>query len=181
MPVARFLSTVWIELIRGVPLITLLFAGDLALRFFIPPGADPPGRVMRAATMVILFSSAYIAEIIRGGLQSVPTGQLEASRALALGHVTTMRKIVLPQALRAVIPALVGQFISLFKDTSLLTIIGLLELIGVAETVAAGGAFKNQGLLPEVLAFVGLLFWVCCYSMSKASQRLEGRMGVGVR
>jgi general L-amino acid transport system permease protein len=181
MPVARLLSTVWIELIRGVPLITLLFAGDLALRFFIPPGSDPPGRVMRAAIMVILFSSAYIAEIIRGGLQAVPSGQHEAARALALGRFTTLRRVVLPQALRAVIPALVGQFISLFKDTSLLTIIGLLELIGVAETVASGGDFRNQGLLPEILAFVGLLFWVCCYSMSKASQRLEARMGVGVR
>jgi general L-amino acid transport system permease protein len=181
LPVARALSTIWIELVRGVPLITLLFAGDLALRFFVPPGATAPGRVMRASIMVVLFTSAYIAEIVRGGLLSVPRGQLEAARALALGPITTLRKVVLPQALRAVIPAIVGQFISLFKDTSLLTIIGLRELIGVAETVSSDPSFRNQGLLPELLAFVGLLFWMCCYSMSKASQRLEGRMGVGVR
>jgi general L-amino acid transport system permease protein len=181
LPVARALSTIWIELIRGVPLITLLFAGDLALRFFFPPGAAVPGRVMRATIMVILFSSAYLAEIVRGGLQAVPAGQLEAARALSLGRFTTLRRIVLPQALRAVIPAIVGQFISLFKDTSLLTIIGLKELIGVADTVASQPEFRNQGLLPEILCFVGLLFWVCCYSMSKASQRLESRMGVGVR
>jgi general L-amino acid transport system permease protein len=181
MPVIRVVSIVYIELIRGVPLITLLFAGDLALRFFLPEGSDPPSRVNRAVVMVILFTAAYLAEIVRGGLQAVPKGQIEAAQALGLSYATTLRKIVLPQALRTVIPAIVGQFISLFKDTTLLTIIGLRELIGVAETVTAQNEFRNQGLLPEILTFVGLLFWVCCYSMSKASQRLETRVGVGVR
>lgn len=181
LPAIKALCVGYIELIRGVPLITLLFAGDLALRFFLPEGADPPTRVNRAVIMVILFSSAYLAEIIRGGLQSVPKGQLEAAHALSLGPFTTIRRVVMPQALRSVTPAIVGQFISLFKDTTLLTIIGLRELIGVAETVTVQEEFRNQGLLPELLAFVGLLFWVCCYSMSKASQRLETRMGVGVR
>jgi general L-amino acid transport system permease protein len=181
LPVVKAVCVGYIELIRGVPLITLLFAGDLALRFFLPEGTDPPTRVNRAVIMVILFSAAYIAEIVRGGLQAVPKGQLEAAHALSLGPIVTLRKIVLPQALRAVIPAIVGQFISLFKDTTLLTIIGLRELVGVAETVTVQEEFRNQGLLPEILAFVGLLFWVCCYSMSRASQRLEARMGVGVR
>ena len=181
LPVVRSFSVIYIELIRGVPLITLLFAGDLALRFFLPAGTDPPGRVMRAIIMIVLFSAAYIAEIVRGGLQAVPKGQIEAANSLALGKITTMRKIVLPQALRSVLPAIVGQFISLFKDTTLLTIIGLRELIGVAETITAQERYRNQGYLPELLAFIGLLFWVCCYSMSKASRRLETRMGVGVR
>ena len=124
--------------------------------------------------MVILFSAAYIAEIVRGGLQAVPRRSARGGRrARRSGRFITMRKIVLPQALRAVLPAIVGQFISLFKDTTLLTIIGLRELIGVAETVTAQQEFRNQGYLPELLAFVGLLFWVCCYSMSKASRRLE--------
>jgi general L-amino acid transport system permease protein len=130
--------------------------------------------------MVILFSAAYLAEIVRGGLQAVSRGQLEAAQAIGLGPIVTMRKVVLPQALRAVLPAIVGQFISLFKDTTLLTIIGLRELVGVAETVTVQEEFRNQGLLPEILAYVGLLFWVCCYSMSKASRRLEARMGVGL-
>ncbi|MEO7397111.1 MAG: amino acid ABC transporter permease [Ilumatobacteraceae bacterium] len=181
LPVVRTLSVVYIEMIRGVPLITLLFAGDLALRFFLPVGSDPPGRVMRAIIMIVLFSAAYIAEIVRGGLQSVSRGQMEAAQSLSLGPITTLRKVVLPQALRTVLPAIVGQFISLFKDTTLLTIIGLHELVGVAETITSQPKFRNQGYLPELLTFVGLLFWVCCYSMSKASRRLETRMGVGVR
>jgi len=181
LPVVRSLSVIYIELIRGVPLITLLFAGDLALRFFLPAGTDPPGKIMRSIIMIVLFSAAYIAEIVRGGLQGVPRGQLEAAQSLALGPITTLRKVVLPQALRSVLPALVGQFISLFKDTTLLTIIGIREVIGVAENITSQREFRNQGYTPELLTFVGLLFWVCCYSMSKASRRLETRMGVGVR
>ncbi len=181
LPVVRVLSVVYIELVRGVPLITLLFAGDLALRFFLPAGTEPPGRIMRSIIMIILFSAAYIAEIVRGGLQAVPRGQLEAANSLSLGKVFTLRRIVLPQALRSVLPGIVGQFISLFKDTTLLGIIGLRELIGVADTITSQPQFRNQGYLPELLTFVGLLFWVCCYSMSKASRRLETRMGVGVR
>ncbi len=181
LPVVHWLSVLYIELIRGVPLITLLFAGDLALRFFLPVGTEPPGRIMRSIIMIVLFSAAYLAEIVRGGLQAVPKGQLEACQSLALGQFTTLRRVVLPQALRSVLPGLVGQFISLFKDTTLLGIIGLRELIGVAETITSYDEFRNQGYLPELLTFVGLLFWVCCYSMSKASRRLETRMGVGVR
>ena len=177
----RPLCVGYIELIRGVPLITLLFTGDLVLRFFLPPGTDPPGKIMRAVIMITLFTGAYTAEVVRGGLQSVPRGQYEAAKAIGLSPTKTLRLIVLPQALRNVIPALVGQFISLLKDTSLLVIIGVNELLGIANVVTSQSQFRSQGLIAEALAFCGLIYWCLCYSMSRASQRLETRLGVGTR
>ena len=177
----RPLCVGYIELIRGVPLITLLFTGDLVLRFFLPAGTDPPGKIMRAVIMITLFTGAYTAEVVRGGLQSVPRGQYEAAKAIGLSPTKTLRLIVLPQALRNVIPALVGQFISLLKDTSLLVIIGVNELLGIANIVTSQTQFRSQGLIAEALAFVGLIYWCLCYSMSRASQRLETRLGVGTR
>ena len=176
----RPLAVAYIELIRGVPLITLLFMGQFALGFFLPDSVDPP-PVIRAIIMVTLFSGAYVAEIVRGGLQSVPGGQTEAGQAVGLNPVTITRKIVLPQALRNSIPALVGQFIALLKDTTLLIIIGLFDLLGVSDPILASPNFQNQGYAPEVYAFVAFLFWVMCFSMSRASQRLETRLGVGTR
>jgi general L-amino acid transport system permease protein len=177
----RPLAVVYIELIRGVPLITLLFMGEFAIRFFFPPGAGVPGSIPRAIIMFTLFSAAYVAEIVRGGLQSVPKGQIEAGQAVGLSPLTITRKIVLPQALRTSIPALVGQSISLLKDTSLLVIIGLFDLLGVTRSILANTAFVNQGFTSETYAFVGFLFWIICFSMSRASQRLETRLGVGTR
>ena len=181
LPLIRPLAVAYIELIRGVPLISLLFMGQFAIGFLFPPGATVPGPIPRAIIMITLFSAAYVAEVVRGGLQSVPAGQIEAGKALGLSPFTVTRQIVLPQALRNSIPALIGQFISLLKDVSLLVIIGLQEMLGVVEVVLARREFVNQGYTPEAYAFVGAVYWTLCFSMSRASQRLETRLGVGTR
>jgi general L-amino acid transport system permease protein len=180
-PLIRPLAVAYIELIRGVPLITLLFMGRFAFGFFLPPGTRTPGVITRAIIMITLFTAAYVAEVVRGGLQSVPRGQTEGAQALGLSQLKLTRLIVLPQALRNSIPALIGQFISLLKDTSLLVVIGLQEILGVTEPILAQLRFKAQGYQPETYAFVCLIFWVICFSMSRASQRLETRLGVGTR
>ena len=181
LPAVRAVCVAYIELIRGVPLITLLFMGFFVIGFFLPPGTETPSLVTRALIALVLFTAAYVAEIVRGGLQSVPRGQVEAAQALGLSPYKTVRLIVLPQALRAVIPALVGQFISLFKDTSLVAIIGLTELLGVSQAITRQPDFFAQGLIAETLIFASFVYWVGCYSMSRESQRLEQRLGVGER
>ena len=178
-PAVRIVCTAYIELIRGVPLITILFMAAVMLGFFIEPGWPRPGDVTRALIAFTLFTAAYVAEIVRGGLQSVPTGQIEAAQAVGLSPLKTTRLIVLPQALRAVIPGLVGQFISLFKDTSLVVIIGLTDLLGVARTITKQPDFLAQGLIIETLIFVSFVYWAGSYWMSRESQRLETRLGVG--
>jgi general L-amino acid transport system permease protein len=180
-PAVRLVCVAYIELVRGVPLITILFMGAFMLGFFLPPGTATPSLETRALVALVLFTAAYVAEIVRGGLQSVPLGQVEAAMALGLSPLKTMRLIVLPQALRAVIPAMVGQFISLFKDTSLVAIIGLTELLGVPENITKQPDFIAQGLIIETLVFAGFVYWVGSYSMSRESQRLETRLGVGQR
>ena len=177
LPVIRWLSIAYIELFRGVPLITLLFLGQFVIFFMFPSYLAPPGLLVRALIAIVLFESAYVAEVVRGGLQAVSKGQYEAAQALGLSPFAMMRRIVLPQALRAVIPALVGQFISLFKDTSLLSIIGILELLRVASAVVTQPDFLGQGLDAVTLSFAGFLYWVGCYTMSKESRRIERRVG----
>src|SRR5690606_9854032 len=177
----RLVSIAYIEAFRAVPLVTLLFLGGYMVGYLFPNTVEPPSFLVRAVIAITLFEAAYIAEIVRGGLQAVPRGQYEAAQALGLSPVGVMRLVVLPQALRAVIPAMVGQFISLFKDTSLLTIIGFLELIEVTRIVTQQDAFRGQGLRPIALAFVGLIYWAGCSTMSRESQRLERRLGVGER
>ena len=182
LPLIRAVSVGYIELFRGVPLYVLLLMSAVALGFFMPTWADAPGLVVRAVVVFTLFTAAYIAEIVRGGLQSLPRGQTEAAQSLGLSPVKTTFLIVLPQALRNVIPALVGQFISLFKDTVLAgAAMGLFEVLNVAEAVTAQPEFRGQGLTAETLSFVMLLFWVGCITMSRESQRLERKLGVGVR
>jgi len=181
LPVIRAVCVAYIELIRGVPLITLLFMGAFALGFFFPLGFPTPVPVTRAMIVIVAFTSAYMAEIVRGGLQAVPRGQMEAAMAVGLSAGKTQRLIVLPQALRAVIPAIVGQFISLFKDTSLVTIVALTDLLRVTTIATAQPDFAGQGLQAEALAFVSLIYWSIAYTMSRASQRLERRLGVGER
>ncbi|MFT5222020.1 MAG: general L-amino acid transport system permease protein [Glaciecola sp.] len=180
LPVMRMFSVGYIELIRGVPLITLLLVGSLMLRFFLPENLAP-SAVSRAIIMITLFSGAYVAEIVRGGLQAVHPGQSEAARALGLPKTKEMRLIVLPQALRNVIPALVGQFISLFKDTSLVVIIGLRELLGVTQNFTKQPEFNGTGVEAEVLVLAAFVYWVIAFTMSRESQRLETRLGVGTR
>jgi general L-amino acid transport system permease protein len=178
LPVLRILSTGYIELIRGVPLVTILFMADIILPLFLP-GEWRLDRVARAMGGVTLFSAAYVAENVRGGLQAIPTGQIEASNALGMNGVQTNLYIVLPQALRSVIPANVGLFISLLKDTTLVTIIGLLELLGISRAVLAQS--ESFGAQMEVYVFIAAVFFILCYAMSQASYRLERQLGVGTR
>jgi general L-amino acid transport system permease protein len=178
LPIVKALCTTYIETIRGVPLISVLFMSQLMLPLFLPPEVRL-GTVMRALTGMTLFSAAYTAENVRGGLAAIPMGQYEAARAVGLNEVLVMGLIVLPQALRAVIPAIVGQFISLFKDTTLVVIVGLLDLLGIAKAVT--GQQEFIGLHKEVYAFAAVIFFVCCYTMSYASRRLEQALGVGER
>jgi general L-amino acid transport system permease protein len=180
LPALRTLSIGFVEFFRGVPLVVLVLMSTTALGFFFPQDLLP-GRIVRVTVAFTIFTAAYVAEIVRGGLQSVPRGQTEAAQALGLGPWRVTTFIVLPQALRNVIPALVGQFISLFKDTTLVFVIGILDLLSVAENVTTQPEFRGQALLPETFVFVGLLFWVGAYTMSRESQRLEARLGVGQR
>jgi general L-amino acid transport system permease protein len=183
LPLIRAVSVGYIELFRGVPLFVLLLMSAITLGFFLPTWVDnPPGLVVRAIVVFTLFTAAYVAEIVRGGLQSLPKGQTEAAQSLGLSPVKTTFLVVLPQALRNVIPALVGQFISLFKDTTLAgAAMGLFDVLEVAGAVTAQPEFRGQGLTAETLSFVMLLFWVGCITMSRESQRLERKLGVGVR
>lgn len=178
LPALRILSTGYIELIRGVPLVTILFMADIILPLFLP-GEWRLDRIARAMGGVTLFSAAYVAENVRGGLQAIPTGQIEASQALGLSGAQTNIFIVLPQALRSVIPANVGLFISLLKDTTLVTIIGLLELLGISRAVLAQPTSFGANL--EIYVFIAAVFFVLCYAMSQASYRLERQLGVGTR
>jgi general L-amino acid transport system permease protein len=178
LPAVRWLSTGYIEVIRGVPLVTILFMADIILPLFLP-GEWRLDRVARAIGGVTLFSAAYVAENVRGGLQAIPTGQVEAAQALGLSGLQTNRFIVLPQALRSVIPANVGLFISLLKDTTLVTIIGLLELLGISRAILAQP--ESFGAQMEVYVFIAGVFFVLCYAMSQASYRLERQLGVGER
>lgn len=177
LPALRFLATGYIELIRGVPLITLLFMGQYILGFMLPAGADL-SSISRAIAAMTLFTAAYVAEIVRGGLQSLPYGQTEAAQALGLPPAKSMRLIILPQALRAVIPAMVGQFISIFKDSSLLYILAINEFLGIRSLVHAQADFRSVAHA-ETLVFVAVGFWAFAYAMSRESQRLERRLRVG--
>ncbi|MEM9713397.1 MAG: amino acid ABC transporter permease [Actinomycetota bacterium] len=180
-PVIRLLSVGYIELFRGAPLIALLLMADVTIGFFVPQSIVPSTPV-RAIVVFTLFTAAYMAEVVRGGLQSVPSGQVEAAKALGLSPISTTFRIVLPQALRNVIPAIVGQFISLFKDTTLAgAAMGLRELLNAAQAATAQDQFRGQGLIVETTIFVLFLFWVGAFTMSRESQRLERRLGVGNR
>lgn len=180
LPAFRWMSVSYIELIRGVPLITLLLMGIFALGFFVPAGLRP-GNTTRVLIAIVLFESAYIAEVVRGGLQSLPKGQTEAGQALGMSPWRITRRIVLPQALGATIPAMVGQFISLFKDTTLVSLIGLFDLLGYAQNVTSQPDFFGRDLARVTLPFAALIFWAGSFMMSRESRRLEKKLGVGER
>jgi general L-amino acid transport system permease protein len=178
MIVVRSFCILYIEIIRGLPLIGILFLAQVMLPLVLPDDIRLD-RVLRGIAGLTLFSAAYLAENVRGGLQSIPRGQFEAASSIGLNTALIMLLIILPQALRAVIPPLVGQFIGLFKDTSLLSIVGLLELTGLSRSILAQPEFLNR--YAEVYLFIGLIYWIFCYSMSLASRRLEKQLGVGTR
>jgi len=170
MPVIKWLCVGYVEVIRGVPLITLLFMASVMFPLLLPEGVNPD-KLLRAQVAIILFFGAYLAEVVRAGLQALPKGQYEAAHALGLSYWQTNRKIVLPQALRLVIPPLVNNFIGFFKDTSLVLVIGLYDLLAASQAAVTEPAWQGFGL--ETYVFVGLIYFVFCYAMSKCSQNLE--------
>jgi general L-amino acid transport system permease protein len=174
MPLVKMLSVGFIEFIRGVPLITMLFTATLLLQYFLPPGTNFD-VILRVIIMVTVFSAAYIAEVIRGGLAALPRGQYEAADALGLDYWQAQRHIIMPQALKISIPGIVSSFIGLFKDTTLVALVGLLDpLQGITKIVRADIAWK--GLYWEPYLFVGLIFFVFCFGMSRYSMYLENRL-----
>ena len=183
LPVIKGVCVAYIELIRGVPLVTLLFMAMIALPLVLPSNATSPENAVRAMVAITLFAAAYLAENVRGGLQAVPRGQYEAADAVGLSGIQKLRLIVLPQALRAVIPAIVGQFIGLFKDTSLVSLVGLLELLGIARVVIQQAEWVQVqgGVTREVYVFVAFVYFLFSYGMSYASRRLEVQLAVGQR
>ncbi len=178
LPVIRLLSVGYIELVRGVPLITVLFMSSIMLPLFFPEGFNLD-KVLRAQIGIIMFAAAYQAEVVRGGLQGVPNGQSEAAAALGLSYWKTMILIVLPQALKIVIPSMVSSAISLLKDTSLVVIIGLFDLLGVANLVLANPIWL--GKMFETYVFVAALYWIMCFSMSRYARSLEIRFSTSDR
>ncbi len=172
--IVRWVCIAFIEIIRGLPLITILFMAQVMLPLVLAPGSQPPNRVLRAIAGLTIFAAAYLAENVRGGLQAIPRGQSEAARALGLNGALVTLLIVLPQALKAVIPTIVGQFISLFKDTSLLAIVGLVELLGISQSVLANPQFLGRHA--EVYTFVAIIYWICCYAMALGSRQLEKQL-----
>jgi general L-amino acid transport system permease protein len=173
LPLLRWGSVLYIEFIRGAPLITLLFLGQNMLGFLLPGGLAPE-RVWRAAWVLTLFAAAYLAEAVRSGLAAVPRGQLEAARSLGMSMPQAFASVVLPQALRVALPSMVGQFISLLQDTTLLSLIGLMELLGTARTVMANPAFLGRNA--EVYFTLAVLFWCCCAALGLGSRALERRL-----
>ncbi len=166
----------FIEFIRGVPLITLLFVASTLLNIFLTPGTNFD-IILRVVIMVTLFSSAYVAEVVRGGLASLPRGQFEAADALGLDYWKAMRLVVLPQALKVSIPGIVSTFIGLFKDTTLVSIIGLLDPLGLTNAIRADANWN--GIVWELYVFVAALFFVFCFAMSRYSMYLERKLQTG--
>jgi general L-amino acid transport system permease protein len=173
LPLLRWGSIIYIEFIRGAPLITLLFLGQNILGFLLPGGLAPD-RIWRAAWILTFFSAAYLAEAVRAGLAAVPRGQLEAARSLGLNLPQALSRVVLPQALRIALPTTVGQFISLLQDTTLLSLIGLLDLLGTARSVMANPLYLGKNA--EVYLTLAVLFWCCCAALGLGSRALERRL-----
>jgi general L-amino acid transport system permease protein len=170
MPAVKTICILYIELIRGVPLISLLFMSAVLFPLFFPEGLTV-NKIIRAQAAIIMFTAAYIAEVVRGGLQAITRGQYEAAESLGLNYVQKMRLIILPQALKIVIPPSVGILISAFKDTSLVVIIALYDVLKTTKSVLANPSW--MGFSPEAYLFVALIYFVCCFAMSNYSRRLE--------
>ena len=176
MPAVKVVCVTFIEFWRGVPLITVLFMSSVMLPLFLPEGMNFD-KLLRALIGVILFQSAYVAEVVRGGMQAIPKGQYEAASAMALGYWRSMGLVILPQALKMVIPGIVNTFIALFKDTSLVIIIGLFDLLNSVKQAAADPAWL--GMATEGYVFAALVFWIFCFGMSRYSMHLERKLDTG--
>jgi len=173
MVLIKSICVVFIEFIRGVPLITLLFTAQLLLGYFLPPGTTFD-LILRVVIMVTLFAAAYIAEVVRGGLAALPRGQYEAADALGLDYWRAQRLIIMPQALKISIPGIVNTFIGLFKDTTLVVFIGLLDPVGLSNAIRASSDW--QGIYWELFMFIGAVFFIFCFGMSRYSMYLERRL-----
>lgn len=178
LPVVRGLSIAFIELWRGVPLITVLFMAANMLPLFMPDGITI-NKLLSALIAVALFSSAYMAEVVRGGLQAVGKGQYEAAAALGLGYWRTMLFVILPQAIRLCLPNIVGNFIGLMKDTSLVSIIGFLDLLGIIQAGNSDAEWATPNTAMTGYVFLGAVFWLICYSMSRYARALETKLQGG--
>lgn len=178
LPIIRSISVTYIEFIRGVPLITILFMSSIILPLFFPEGINFD-KLLRALIGIAMFEAAYIAENIRGGLQSIPKGQYEAADAIGLSYWQKMGLVILPQALKVAIPNLVGVSIALFQDTTLVMIIGLFDLLAMVRLSAADSYWL--GYETEGYVFITFIFWFFCYSMSNFSQKLEKRFNTNLR
>lgn len=178
LPIIRSVCITYVEFIRGVPLITILFMSSIILPLFFPEGMTFD-KLLRALIGITLFQAAYVAEIIRGGLQSIPTGQYEAADAVGLSYWQKMLLVILPQALKVAIPNLVGAFISLLQDTTLVLIIGLFDLLAMVRITAADSTWL--GMETEGYVFVTFVFWAFCYGMSRYSQKLEKQFDTNLK
>jgi len=178
MPLIRMICTGFIELFRSVPLITILFMFNTMLPLFLPVGVEV-NQLVRAIVAVCLFAAAYMAEVIRGGLQAIPKGQYEAAAAMGLGYWQATTLIIMPQALKIMIPTIVGNFIGLFKDTTLVSIIGLFDLLNMARSV--GEDTRWLGLFIEPFFFITMIYFFFCFLMSQYSINLERKLEAGAR
>lgn len=176
MPAIKTLCIMYIELIRGVPLISMLFMSSVMLPLFLPEGYSID-KLLRAQIAIIMFSAAYLAEVVRGGLQAIPKGQYEGAESLGLNYAQKMGLVILPQALKIVIPPLVSLFIAVFKDTSLVVIIGIYDLMQSAKVSLTDPAWRGFSI--EAYVFVSAIYFIFCYSISKYSQSLEQRLATG--
>jgi general L-amino acid transport system permease protein len=174
--IVKVICVGFIEFIRGVPLITLLFVASTLLNYFMPPGTNFD-LILRVIIMVTLFASAYMAEVIRGGLAALPKGQYEGADSLGLDFWQSTRLVIMPQALKISIPNIVSSFIGLFKDTTLVSIIGLLDPIGLSTTIRANQEWN--GVIWELYGFIAIMFWIFCFSMSRYSMYLERKLQTG--
>jgi general L-amino acid transport system permease protein len=174
MPIIKGISVVFIEFIRGVPLITLLFVANVVLGYFFPPETNMD-LILRVIIMITMFASAYIAEVIRGGLAALPKGQYEAADSLGLDYTQAMRFIILPQALKISIPGIVNVAVGLFKDTTLVSVISMFDLVGMIRGPILASTEWN-GVYWELYGFAALLFFITCYGISQYSQWLERQL-----
>lgn len=180
MPIVRLVCVIFIEMVRGVPLITVLFMASVMFPLFLPAGVNFD-KFLRALVGVSLFASAYMAEVVRGGLQAIPKGQYEGADSLGLGYWQKMRLIILPQALKLVIPGIVNTFIGLFKDTSLVSIIGMFDLLGIVRQNFSDANWASPQTPMTGLVFAGFVFWLFCFGMSRYSLFMERRLDTGHR
>ncbi len=180
MPAVKLISVLFIEFVRGVPLITVLFMASVMLPLFVPP-AWSPDKLMRALVGIALFSSAYMAEVVRAGLQSIPKGQREAAQALGLGYWMSLRFIILPQALKVTIPNIVNNAIALFKDTTLVFIVGIFDFLRTIEIARGDPRWATPVTSVTGYAFAALVYFVVCHSMSRYARGIEHRLGASDR